>query len=602
MGSVETGSDGPSDIEKVTPQTGGQYTVKLDSEKPNATTRAESTPEIPLDGRATATSSLEAQDNDNAIRAHGSPLHRFLALAALACMWSSAQIPIFLFAGAPAYIYAELGGVDHWVWFVTANLLATAAIAPFVGALSDLAGRRQIALAGSATIVVGQLICSTAKTMDVFIGGMAITGVGTGINELTVLAGTAELVPLSKRGYYLASVSATMIPYIPSVLYAQVISYTSSWRYIGTITIGASLIALIMTFLFYSPPKPSRDSVQTKGEILKKLDYLGGFLATAGLAILEIGILGGGYPNPWTSPSVLAPLIIGILLLVLFGLWEALWAPNPMLPRRLGRAPRTLILTMIITFISGANFFSVLMIWPSQAWNVYGHDPIGVGIRGLPFALGTLTGCVVSLFLMPQIRGHIRWLILGSCIIMTAGCGGLAAARVDNIKTVYGILFVAGMGVGGIIIPASTVTTYICPSDLIATITSLTISIRIIGGAIGYAVYYNIFINKLIPELVKDVGTACFQSGITNITRIITIGEMTGHGLLEDMAMLPEFTDAIDGKAKYDYIVGVGQVAFANVYPWVYYCSIGFGAVSVIASLFLEDISEFIDETVVVVL
>ena len=222
----------------------------------------------------------------------------------------------WLVAGAPAYIYAELGGVDHWVWFVTANLLATAAVAPFVGAMSDLAGRRQIALAGSFIIILGQVICCTARTMDVFIGrpqllsgetkcrvpanhrrtgGMSITGMGTGINELTVLAGTAELVPLSKRGYYLAAVSATMIPYIPSVMYAQVISYTSSWRYIGTITIGASFIALIMTFLFYSPPKPSRDSVQTKGEILKKLDFIGGFLATAGLAILEIGILGGGY-------------------------------------------------------------------------------------------------------------------------------------------------------------------------------------------------------------------------------------------------------------------------------------------------------------------
>lgn len=98
MGSVETGSDSPLDIEKVTSQTGGQYAVKLGSEKPNATTRAKSTPEIPLNEEATAASSLEAHhEDDTATRAHGSPLNRFLALAALACMWSSAQIPIFLF-------------------------------------------------------------------------------------------------------------------------------------------------------------------------------------------------------------------------------------------------------------------------------------------------------------------------------------------------------------------------------------------------------------------------------------------------------------------------------------------------------------------------
>jgi len=128
-------------------------------------------------------------------------------------------------------------------------------------------------------------------------GGMAISGVGTGISEITVLAGTSELVPVSKRGYYLAAVSATMIPYMPSVMYAQLISFHLSWRYIGAITMGAAFIALVMTYCFYTPPKPTHDSVQqTKGEILKKLDYVGGFLATSGLAILEIGILGGGYP------------------------------------------------------------------------------------------------------------------------------------------------------------------------------------------------------------------------------------------------------------------------------------------------------------------
>ena len=229
------------------------------------------------------------------------------------------------------------------------------------------------------------------------------------------------------------------------------------------------------------------------------------------------------------------------------------------------------------------------------------NSPIGVGIRGLPFAFGTLTGCVISLFSMPRVRGHIRWIILASCLIMTAGCGALAAARLDNINTVYGILFVAGMGVGGIIIPASAITTYICPNDLIATITSLTISIRIIGGAIGYAVYYNVFVNKLIPQLVEHVGAACFQVGINNITRIVEIGHMTGAGLIEEMAQLPEFSGE-DGKEKFSVVVAAGQVAFANAYPWVYYCSIAFGGLAVFASLFLEDISEFVDETVVVVL
>jgi MFS family permease len=56
------------------------------------------------------------------------------------------------------------------VWFITANLLATAAISPFVGALSDLMGRRHVAITGSVIIILGQIICGAARGMDMFIG------------------------------------------------------------------------------------------------------------------------------------------------------------------------------------------------------------------------------------------------------------------------------------------------------------------------------------------------------------------------------------------------------------------------------------------------
>jgi hypothetical protein len=53
-------------------------------------------------------------------------------------------------------------------------------------------------------------------------------------------------------------------------------------------------------------------------------------------------------------------------------------------------------------------------------------------------------------------------------------------------------LIIGGFGIGGIVVPASIITTIICPDDLIATIAALTLSIRVIGGAVGYAVYYNV--------------------------------------------------------------------------------------------------------------
>lgn len=97
-----------------------------------------------------------------------------------------------------------------------------------------------------------------------------------------------------------------------------------------------------------------------------------------------------------------------------------------------------------------------------------------------------------------------------STILMTIGTGCLALAERDNLGKVYFILVVAGFGIGGILVPASIITTIVCPDDLIATISALTLAIRVIGGSIGYAVYYNVFLNKFKPLAIEKIGCKCY--------------------------------------------------------------------------------------------
>jgi MFS family permease len=59
-----------------------------------------------------------------------------------------------------------------WVWFVLANLLSLAGVCPFVGSISDLIGRRYVALIGALFIMVGMVVCSTAHSMNPFIGNI----------------------------------------------------------------------------------------------------------------------------------------------------------------------------------------------------------------------------------------------------------------------------------------------------------------------------------------------------------------------------------------------------------------------------------------------
>ena len=43
------------------------------------------------------------------------------------------------------------------------------------------------------------------------------------------------------------------------------------------------------------------------------------------------------------------------------------------------------------------------------------------------------------------------------------GCGALAVGRVDNLYQLWGLLILAALGIGGIVVPASIITTIICP-------------------------------------------------------------------------------------------------------------------------------------------
>lgn len=68
----------------------------------------------------------------------------------------------------------------------------------------------------------------------------------------------------------------------------------------------------------------------------------------------------------------MAPLIIGIVMIIAFFVWES-YAPHPMVPRAMfHKAKKTMIIILLITLLSGGNFFALLLFYPTQIYNVYG--------------------------------------------------------------------------------------------------------------------------------------------------------------------------------------------------------------------------------------
>ena len=159
---------------------------------------------------------------------HSSPpmtFKRFMVLFSLIWLIVTSATPILFITAVlckflprsqgltAAYVVADIGGAKSEAWLGTASTVATAAVAPFAGALSDLIGRRYVALSGSALIIIGMIVVGTAQRMDVAIGGTVIVGVGGGLAELVGFAGIAELAPVRSRGKYLGTAFLFNLPF-----------------------------------------------------------------------------------------------------------------------------------------------------------------------------------------------------------------------------------------------------------------------------------------------------------------------------------------------------------------------------------------------------
>ena len=146
----------------------------------------------------------------------------------------------------------------------------------------------------------------------------------------------------------------------------------------------------------------------------------------------------------------------------------------------------------------------------------------------------------------------------------------------------------AGFGVGGVLVPAATIAITVCPDELIATCVALSLSIRVIGGSIGYAIYYNIFINKLKDKLPAYVGLYAVEAGLplssaeTFVELFLLAPEMLAK------VPIPGLTPAVVQAAT----IG-SRWGYAESLKYVWFVSIAFGGLSIVACLFLGDISRY---------
>jgi MFS family permease len=316
------------------------------------------------------------------------------------------------------------------IWIAAAVTIPNCVLQSFLGDLSDHFGRKGFLLIGMTLGIIGSLVASRAHSMEMVIGGQALSGCGLTIGYLAIPL-AAELVPKNKRpiiqgiiGVFAGIANCTGVIISGAFIKHNVGGAQDGWR--GAFYLGAGFyaVSLVTIFVFYHPsarPNPENLSILAR---LQKIDWPGVFLVAAGLTIFLIGLEYGGNPYKWTSARVLAPLIIGGVCLVAFALWETIGTKNGLLGHSLFQ-DRNYTVVLLLNFVGGMVLFGGQAFLPQELILLFTSDAVLDGVYNLPFNIMGIVGGIVGGIAMTLTK-EAKTTVIVSFAIMLVGSGLVA--------------------------------------------------------------------------------------------------------------------------------------------------------------------------------
>lgn len=144
------------------------------------------------------------------------------------------------------------------------------------------------------------------------------------------------------------------------IAYAMLATTTIGWRAVYWFLFSFEACGLLLIVFFYKPPTfhtKHRADGKTRMQLLNEMDFVGVALFAAGCICFLLGINWGGRQYAWRSAPVVATIVIGAVLLVLLGLWEAYTnLKYPMLPPKLFKEVRGFTMVLVICFVGGQSW------------------------------------------------------------------------------------------------------------------------------------------------------------------------------------------------------------------------------------------------------
>jgi len=289
------------------------------------------------------------------------------------------------------------GNTSYLLWLILGFMVVMAVLLVSLGRLGDIYGRVKMFNLGFAVFTAFSILLSvTWMHGSAAAIWLILMRVGQGVGGALVFANSNAILtdafPANQRGFALgvnsiAAIAGSFLGLVIGGVLAPI-----DWRLIFLVSVPVGIVA---TFWSYH-------SLRETGERRHaKVDWWGNLTFALGLVGVMIGITYGiqpygGHDMGWTNPFVLAMLLGGLTLLVVFCIVETR-VEEPMFHLELFRIRAFAAgnLAMLLAAMGRGGLQFILIIWLQGIWlPEHGYDfsqtPLWAGIYMLPLIAGFL--------------------------------------------------------------------------------------------------------------------------------------------------------------------------------------------------------------------
>ncbi|EMD32296.1 hypothetical protein CERSUDRAFT_119013 [Gelatoporia subvermispora B] len=396
---------------------------------------------------------------------------------------------------------------NQFLWVLLVYGLTAAALVPLSGSFAEIFGRRPVMFLALFFFAAGSAIGGAAQSMNMLLAARAIQGAGGGsIYALTQII-LSDIVTLQERGKFSGlfgftwAIAGGIAPIVGGGLAKQ-----TTWRWLFYLNIPIAGVAMFLILVVMKLPTPPGTFV----EKVKKVDFIGQTLIMGSTAACVIALAWGGVTFPWKSAHVLVPLVVGLVGLVAFGVYEAFFCHNPIVPLKI-ISNRTSISGYLQIFLVVFIFTNYVYYLPVYYQACKDASPIASGVDVFPIAFTTAPISVIAGASVTATK-HYRPQLWVGWALTTVGFGLLITIREDTARAVsIGYQILPGIGMG--MVYYTTLFPVLAPLSVTYNAHALSLSMylrslsQVWGVALGGTILQNGLENKLPTSFTSVFNT-----------------------------------------------------------------------------------------------